>query len=175
MIRAASDKSGSTGLQPARETLSTTKRNPPHWQLGGSTYFLTFHTHSGVKPALNMEERALVKESVLHWHHVRWRVHVLTVMPDHVHLLATPLQQTATEWFSLSSILQSVKRYSARQVNIGRERHGRLWQAETYDRIVRDEKEYEEELQYILANAQRSGLVMDPWQYDGFWCESMGS
>lgn len=149
----------SAGLQPAQATLKTAKRNLPHWQLGGSTYFLTFRLHSSVSPHLNMGERAGVKHAILHWHHKKWRVHVLTVMPDHAHVLASPLQSAPTEWYSLSAILHSVKWHSARQINLVRERRGKLWQAETYDRIVRDEAEFDEKSQYILVNALKRGLV----------------
>ena len=165
--------SGVGRLQPARSALTTKRRNLPHWQLGGSAYFLTFRLHASVRNKLNIGERAKVKEALLYWHRVKWHVHVLTVMPDHAHVLASPLQCSVTEWNSLSSILHSVKRHSARQINLARGRQGNLWQAETYDRIVRDEDEFDEKSQYILANALRRGLVEDPWDYDGFWCESM--
>lgn len=160
-------------LQPARSALTTKKRNLPHWQLGGSAYFLTLHLHASVGSNLNIGERAKVKQALLYWHRVKWHVHVLTVMPVHAHVLASPQQCSATEWYSLSSILHSVKRHSARQINLGRGRQGNLWQAETYDRIVRDEAEFDEKSQYILANALRRGLVEDPWEYDGFWCDAM--
>ena len=153
--------------------MTTKKRNLPHWQLGGSTYFLTFHLHASVRNKLNIGERAAVKKALLYWHGVKWHVHVLTVMPDHAHVLASPRQSSVTEWYSLSSILHSVKRHSARQINLGRGRQASLWQAETYDRIVRDEAEFDEKSRYILGNAFRRGLVEDPWEYDGFWCESM--
>ena len=165
--------SGSAGLHPAQATLAIKKRNLPHWQLGGSTYFLTFHLNSSVRPNLSMGERAVLKQAVLHWHQVKWRVHVLTVMPDHAHVLASPLLSGPNEWYSLSGIMHSVKRHSARQINLVRGRQGKLWQAETYDRIVRDEAEFDEKSRYILENALRRGLVEDPWEYDGFWCGYM--
>ncbi len=120
-----------------------------------------------------MVERALVKQAILHWHREKWHVHVLTVMPDHVHVLATPLEAAPATWHSLSEIMHSVKRHSARKVNQFRRRRGKLWQAETYDRIVRDEEEFDEKSHYILSNALKRGLTEDAWEYDGFWCESM--
>ena len=173
MKRATHPHPGSAGLQPAQEILTIKKRNLPHWQQGGSTYFLTFRLYSGVRPNLNMGERAVVKDAILHWHQEKWRVHVLTVMPDHAHVLATPLLSGQNEWHSLSGILHSIKRHSARRINQARRRQGKLWQAETYDRIVRDEAEFDEKAQYILTNALKRGLAEDPWEYDGFWCESM--
>ena len=35
---------GSTGFQPVQGDLFITRRNLPHWQMGGSTYFVTFRT-----------------------------------------------------------------------------------------------------------------------------------
>ena len=164
---------GSAGLKPVQATLTSTKRNLPHWQYGGSTYFLTFRLHPRAGAHLNARERAEVKRALLHWHQKRWRVHVLTVMPDHTHVLASPLQSAPAEWYSLSAILHSVKRHSARQINQARGRQGRFWQTETYDRIVRDEAEFDEKAQYILYNALKRGLVENPWEYDGFWCEAI--
>ena len=115
----------------------------------------------------------MVKDAILFWHPKKWRAHVLTVMPDHAHVLALPLISGPNEWYSLSGIMHSIKGHSARQINVLRERQGKLWQAETYDRIVRDEAEFGEKAQYILTNALKRGLVVDPREYDGLWCESM--
>jgi len=94
-------------------------------------------------------------------------------MPDHVHILARPLEKSKDQWYSLSAILHSVKRDSARAINRLRNRRGPLWQPESFDRIVRDEEEFLEKANYILGNALRAGLVEDGWLYDGFWCEGM--
>lgn len=94
-------------------------------------------------------------------------------MPDHVHILARPLEHSKDQWHSLSAILRGVKRQSARAINRLRDRRGTLWQAESFDRIVRDQREFEEKGNYILGNAVKAGLVEDGWLYDGFWCEGM--
>lgn len=165
--------------------LMITRRDLPHWQVGGSTYFITFRLKgtlgpghcggAGFQPALAPKERQIVKESILHWHGSRWTVHALTVMPDHVHILATPCEKTDGQWFSLSQILQSVKRYSARGINELCGRRGAVWMTESFDRIMRDEKEFDEKANYILSNAVRAELVEDGWLYDGFWCEGAQS
>jgi len=182
-------------------SLHTTRRNLPHWQAGGSTYFITFHLKGSLdspphgsagfqpaqaptgaspshrataaQPALAPKERQIVKESILHWQGVKWTVHALTVMPDHTHILATSQEKSEGEWHSLSDILHSVKRHSARQINHLRGRRGSLWQPESFDRIVRDEEEFDEKANYILSNAVNAGLVEDGWLYDGFWCEGV--
>ena len=172
-------------------SLRTTRRDLPHWQLGGSTYFITFRLKgswplhapagtactppgsTGFQPVLAPQERQAVKKCILHWHAVNWQVHALTVMPDHVHILARPLEKSKDQWHSLSVVLRGVKRQSARAINRLRSRRGPLWQPESFDRIVRDEKEFQEKANYILGNAVKAGLVEDGWLYDGFWCEGM--
>jgi REP element-mobilizing transposase RayT len=96
-------------------------------------------------------------------------------MPDHVHILATPTECGAEQWFSLSKLLHSVKRHSARRINEARGRTSCLWQSESFDRMVRDEKEFREKAEYILNNAVKSGVAADGWEYDGFWCEHADS
>ncbi len=219
---------GRTGTLPVQdgappgigENLTITRRHLPHWQLGGSTYFITFRLKGAVRPGtggtgalpvqgadrvsalpggatpppqepgrtgalpvpgadrasalpLRQEERAIVRREILYWHGKRWNVHALTVMPDHVHVLATPLEQSPGQWHPLSPILQSVKYGSALKINRLRGRRGSLWQAESFDRIVRDQNEFDEKANYILGNASRAGLTPDGWEYDGFWCEAM--
>ncbi len=161
-----------TGFQPVPDHLIITRRDLPHWQLGNSTYFLTFRLRRGLPP-LDPAECRLTLDAILFWHSVRWRMHCATVMPDHVHVLASPLA-TDSGWVSLSTILHSVKGYSARRINQRRERRGHLWQSETFDRIVRSEAEYQQMARYVLENAVRSGLVEQGEDYDGFWTDSPG-
>jgi hypothetical protein len=49
-----------------------------------------------------------------------------------------------------------------------------VWQHESFDRIVRDAREFREKAQYILNNAVKAGLIEDGWAYDGFWWDSDG-
>jgi hypothetical protein len=41
----------------------------------------------------------------------------------------------------------------------------RVWQDEIVDRIIRDEKEYRQKMNYILNNAPKIGLVENPEDY----------
>jgi REP element-mobilizing transposase RayT len=162
--------------------IRVSKRRLPHWQAGGSTYFLTFRL-SGYRSSggfadyksaprrLDAAERRIVKDAILFWHAKRWTVHALTAMPDHVHILATPLQAGPGAWHSLSKLVQSVKRHAAREINRHRRTRGAVWQAESFDRIVRDEREFHDKFTYIIGNAVKAEVAKDGWEYDGFWCE----
>lgn len=80
-------------------------------------------------------------------------------MPDHVHLIIQPMEMSAGKWYELQKILKSIKGVSARRINESMGRKGSVWQAESFDRIVRDEKEYLEKMNYILRNPIKARIV----------------
>jgi REP-associated tyrosine transposase len=146
------------------------RRDLPHFQQGGSTYFITFRLFKPETAVpLTGEEREVVKQAILALHERMWRVHMLTVMANHAHILATPLRQAPGKWYGLSVILQRVKGGSAYRINTHRQTTGQLWQRESFDRIIRNETEYLEKATYILNNAVKAEIVEDGWTYDGFW------
>ena len=72
-------------------------------------------------------------------------------------------------WYRLDEILKSIKSFSAKEINRLRGSNGKIWQSEGYDRIIRDENEYGEKMNYILQNAVRNGLAKNGFEYHGFW------
>lgn len=125
-----------------------------------------------MKP-LDCTERQLVMNEVLRWHKRAWTLHAVSVMPDHVHILATPIEAFPGEWYSLSEIMGRVKGRTAYEINKLRGRRGPLWLIESYDRIIRNSRDFDEKFSYIQSNAGVKGLVGPMDEYDGFWCESM--
>ena len=79
------------------------------------------------------------------------------IMPNHVHLLFTLRERSR----SVDKIMQSIKRYSAREINRLVKRSGSLWQAESYDHVVRDEDEQFRIIEYVMNNPVKAGLVED--------------
>ncbi len=122
---------------------------------------------------LDRRERRLVLNEVLRWHRHAWTVHAVSVMPDHVHILATPLEGAPGEWYSLPQILGRVKGRASYEINRLRGRKGTLWLEESYDRIIRGSRDFDEKFTYILSNAGVAGLTGPLEEYDGFWCEGM--
>jgi len=122
---------------------------------------------------LSRGERRLVRDEVVRWHRHAWTVHAVSVMPDHVHLLATPLEGAPGEWYALPEIMPRVKGRSSREVNRFRGQRGSLWQEESDDRITRGDREFDSKYAYILSNAGVAGLIGPLEEYDGFWCEGM--
>lgn len=146
------------------------RRRLPHSEQRGAIYFITWSTTPGF--ALPAAARDVVLKTCRHFDGSRYRLWALVVMPTHVHAVLEPLRtepacesdlDTATR--SLSSILHSLKSYSAHRVNAALHRRGRVWLPERYDRILRDENELTEKLEYIVNNPVEVKLVTHPAQY----------
>ncbi len=134
-----------TGVSPVTPNLRVTRRNLPHWQQGGATYFITFRVKQG---KLSAQERKIVLDACLFWHNRKWDLDAVVVLLDHVHLLARPLPCGKNRWYSLGEVLHGVKSFTAHQINRRRKRTGSIWLDESYDRMVRDEAEFKEKLFY---------------------------
>jgi REP element-mobilizing transposase RayT len=99
-----------------------------------------------VVEAIHFRERGLA----------HYRLHAWVVMANHVHLLITPQVQ-------VSKLMQSLKRFTAREGNrILRVTGQPFWQDESFDRLVRNEAEFERIVGYIEMNPVKAGLAEAP-------------
>ena len=87
-----------------------------------------------------------------------YELHAWVVMSNHVHLLITPSVDPV-------KIMKSLKWFTAREGNRMIGSRGAFWQDETYDRLVRDGREFERVKNYIEWNPVRAGLVKEPEDY----------
>jgi Transposase IS200 like len=82
-----------------------------------------------------------------------------TPLPNHVHLLATPA-------VALPKLTKSLKGITAKRANVMMALTGRpFWQEESYDHLVRHEREFEKIRNYIEQNPVRAGLVKEASEY----------
>ena len=106
-----------------------------------------------------VNRRAMV-ETLEHFEGMRYDLGGFVVMPNHVHLLIKP-----REGFELSTILQSLKSFSAKRINLNEGRSGKLWQVESYDRIVRNDREMERYVRYLEENPVKANLREGEFYY----------
>jgi len=132
------------------------RRRLPHWRADGAIYFVTWCVNRGL-PDLEGVERDLVLSTLLHFNGSRYKLYAAVVMNDHVHALVEPIGINGLE-----VIIRSWKSFTARQFA---HRTGRVWQPEYWDRLVRDEREFEEKLRYIATNpfTRWPGIESYPW------------
>jgi REP element-mobilizing transposase RayT len=83
-------------------------------------------------------------------------------MPNHVHVLFSPVSD-----FSLSQIVQSWKSFTAKEANRILKRTGKFWQADYFDRYVRDQKHFDAALEYIEVNPVKAKLCRsaEDWRW----------
>ena len=79
-------------------------------------------------------------------------LHAAVIMPEHVHLLLTPLRDVEGWPVPLSRILKRIKGTSARSVNRLLRSEGPVWQEESFDHVLRYDESLEEKLEYIRQN-----------------------
>jgi REP element-mobilizing transposase RayT len=145
------------------------RRNLPHIEKADAAYFITFRTWEGFE--LEPPARDLVMQSILLDNKHLYRLHATVVMPNHVHLLLTPLRDKNGGCFTLARIMNRVKGASAHSINKLLKRNGSVWQDESFDRVIRSSDDLEEKVLYLIANPIRAGLAEGPHDYRWQWRE----
>ena len=89
------------------------------------------------------------------------------IMPNHVHLLFDTANYENT---NISQTMKLIKGGSAYLCNRKLQRKGNFWQEESYDHYVRNAKELENIIRYIVQNPVKAGLVEDweKWEFT-YW------
>ncbi len=144
------------------------RRKLPHLQRDNKRHFVTFCTFE--RWVLPEAARAIVLRCCLHDNDLMHFLHATVVMPDHVHLIFTPLVNSQKqEFYSLAEIMARIKGASAQLINRELGRCGRVWQTESFDRVLRSSESLDAKIAYILANPLRAGLVSELRQYPWIW------
>jgi putative transposase len=99
----------------------------------------------------------IVEEAFLTFDGTRYRLHAWTIMPNHIHVLASILPG-----FPLGTIVSSWKRYTARKANQLLNRTGAFWQDDYWDRLIRSEEHFSATVEYIDLNPVKAGMVASP-------------
>jgi putative transposase len=141
--------------------LKITRRHLPHWTLEGSIYFVTFCLNA---ETLNTDEQRIVLEHIKEGDGKFYDCYAAVVMPDHVHLLIR-----LKDGISLTRVMNGIKGVSAHKINLHRKIKGKVWQHESYDRIVRDGNEFDAKLKYMYNNPVKKGLTEEPENYIGWY------
>jgi putative transposase len=125
------------------------------------TYFIT---------ASNFEKQSLLQscrmanlflEVLFHYQKkIKYNLHEFVIMPDHFHLLITPIPPVILE--KAVQFIKGAFSYRAKKELAFK---GEIWQTSFYDRRVRDADEYARFRHYIYMNPVRRGLVTLPEEF----------
>ena len=144
------------------------RRNLPHLQRDYKPHFVTFVTkHRRVLPDW---ARQIVLDSCVHDHEKKYNLRVAVVMPDHAHMILTPLlDQVGQRIFPLSEIMKAIKGASSHAINQRLGSHEAIWQEESFDHVLRSSESLDAKMDYILQNPVRAGLVRIAGEYPWSW------
>jgi REP element-mobilizing transposase RayT len=144
-------------------------RDLPHIQQEGKTIFITFATWKRWK--LPESVRSLVIQHCLHDNNVKAIIHGVVVMPDHVHVVLSPLTDAEGNSYGLAEIMNSIKGASAHSINKALKREGRVWQDESFDHILRSNESAHGTVEYVCQNPEVKGLSKSGAEYPWLWRE----
>ena len=99
----------------------------------------------------------MVQAALLFHDRRKYRLAAWVVMPNHVHILCTPLAD-----HTLADIMHSLKSFTSSQANQILNRSGRLWQKEYFDRYIRNARQFVKTVAYIENNAVKARLCNKP-------------
>jgi REP element-mobilizing transposase RayT len=145
------------------------RRDLPHLQVEARPLFVTFTTYR--RWILPEVARNLVIKHCLHDQGIKLQVHGMVVMPDHVHIIFTPLDDALGNPFGLAEIMHAIKGTSAHSINRALNRRGHVWQREFFDHVLRSDEKIREKVEYICDNPVRKGLVKTADDYPWLWRE----
>jgi REP element-mobilizing transposase RayT len=145
------------------------RRHLPHYQTDFRSYFVTFVTLG--RWILPPAARTATLQHVLFDHGRKLDLHTAVVMPDHVHIVMTPLPSSHGEAYALTDILKGLKGASARTINRETGRSGPVWQHESFDHEIRRDESLRQKCEYVVQNPVRRGLVSSPDEYPWLWRE----
>ncbi len=161
--------------------ISYHKRKLPHIQVQNMPNFITFRTYksidSYVKKLTQQNEDTKIKQykidkyldnsdkgAYLYDKELRILKNILhekdnlyyylisyAIMPNHVHLLIEPKK-------NLAFIMKSIKGKSAKLINESLKMNGSFWAREYYDKVLRNDKQINNTIRYIINNPIKANL-----------------
>lgn len=105
------------------------------------------------------EIRRVIRMEILREDEGYWYTGDFVIMPNHVHLLLTPITM------ELEECLKRIKARSAQVCNRLLGRTGALWQADSFDHIVRTAEHLQKYRKYISENPIKAGVTLSPEAY----------
>ncbi len=93
---------------------------------------------------------------------VKYDLFSWVIMPNHGHVLLRPLPNV-----HLGDVLHSIKSFTAQKANEMLGRKGPFWQAESFDRYIRNQDHFISVIRYIENNPVAAGLCRVPldWEF----------
>ena len=141
--------------------------------LDGYSYYLTVVTHQ--RNPILIDNIELLRESFRESkRQYPYKIEAIVVLPEHFHLIMSP--QNAKDY---PHIIRTIKQYFSKhceakyyehlEQSVSRHKEGYkpIWQKKYYEHTIRDEKDFDEKMNYIHNNPIKHGYVenIKDWKY----------
>lgn len=125
----------------------------------------------------------IIENSIHYRNQKEYDLYAYCVMSNHVHIVFRHFagdkeignknitKPNESEDFPITEILANLKKYTARNCNKVLKRSGSFWQAENFDRLIRNDEELENCIHYTLNNPVKANLVANWWQWPHSYCK----
>ena len=145
--------------------------------LDGHSYFITIVTHNR-NPILIENIELLRKSFQVSKDRYDYTIKAIVVLPDHIHMIIHP--QNTQEY---PQIIRTIKQYFSKNCpkhfyedmyqsrSRWREGYKPIWQKKYYEHAIRNEKDFQEKMEYIYHNPLKHNLIDNPmdWEYSSFF------
>jgi putative DNA methylase len=113
----------------------------------------------------------IIQDAILFFDEEKYLLSAWVVMPNHVHLVTTPLPGKP-----LARIMQSLKSFTANEANKLLERKGTFWMPDYFDRYIRNERHFIAAIAYVENNPVKAELCHRPeeWKFSSAWLRAHG-
>jgi putative transposase len=137
----------------------------PEWVKAGEVFFVTICCARRVDNELCRAEVSNVLFEAIQFRQTRgdWHVHLLILMPDHLHMLVSFPRDV-----DMKKVIANFKELTAKKAGVE-------WQRDYFDHRLRSDESFDEKAHYIRMNPVRKGLVSrnEDWPY--MWMPSNGA
>ena len=99
------------------------------------------------------EIASMIQNALLFHDRVKYRLTAWVIMPNHGHILCTPLVG-----YLLADIMHAIKSFTSSEANKMLKRKGRFWQKEYFDRYIRNVRQFARTFAYIENNPVKARL-----------------
>src|SRR5256885_6688311 len=113
------------------------RRHLPHFQSDYKAIFITFSTHH--RWILPPEARTITLEACLWGNGKLFTLHGVVIMPDHTHLVLTPLYD-GSGFYSIAGIMEKIQSGSWHRHHHALNPGGQIWQHESFHTPLRREE-----------------------------------
>ena len=147
--------------------------NLPHYRSPGCIYHCRFSLNPLFTRFTQDWMYEVVEEAIMLHNKKDCLVWAYVIMADHSHIVLQPIPVSGSlsawcdqrSFHRLESITGSIKGRSSRLIHRRLGRTGSLWQSESFDRTIRNDKDLVETIDYIHHNPVRWSLVERPEEY----------